>query len=59
MEKTDTKFCLFVFVNDIGAHVQFWGIGELKSLSNQLSEHIFETEPFGKLIIAPKLDMSL
>jgi len=27
----------------------------LKSFSNQLSELIFETEPFSKLIIAPKL----
>jgi hypothetical protein len=40
------------------AHVQFWGKGELKSFSNRLSEHFFETELFHKLIIAPKLDMS-
>jgi len=30
----------------------------LKSFSNQLSEHVFETEPFDKLIIAPKVAMS-
>ena len=30
----------------------------IEEISNQLSEHIFETELFDKLIIAPRMDMS-
>ena len=41
------------------AHVQIWGKGQLKSFLDQLFGHILEPELFGKLIIAPNLDMSL